>query len=91
MPEGFIKLDAMECPHHPFAGYESLLSEWADLAKQAPIHLYPHTAKSGISEELREVFGIPDKAEIALGNGSDELIQFFDYAGCQTKCACIGY
>ena len=28
LPEGFIKLDAMECPHHPFAGYESLLSEW---------------------------------------------------------------
>ena len=27
LPEGFIKLDAMECPHHPFAGYESLLSE----------------------------------------------------------------
>ncbi len=20
LPEGFIKLDAMECPHHPFAG-----------------------------------------------------------------------
>ena len=36
----------------------------------------PHTVKSGIYEELREVFGIPDKAEIALGNGSDELIQF---------------
>ena len=32
LPEGFIKLDAMECPHHPFDGYESLLSEWADLA-----------------------------------------------------------
>ena len=28
LPEGFIKLDAMECPHHPFAGYESLLSDW---------------------------------------------------------------
>ena len=90
LPEGFIKLDAMECPHHPFAGYESLLSEWADIVKEAPIHLYPHTAKSGIYEELREVFGIPGKAEIALGNGSDELIQFLTMLVAKPNACVLG-
>lgn len=90
LPEGFIKLDAMECPHHPFAGYESLLSEWADIVKEAPIHLYPHTAKSGIYEELREVFGIPGKAEIALGNGSDELIQFLTMLVAKLNACVLG-
>lgn len=90
LPEGFIKLDAMECPHHPFAGYESLLSEWADIVKEVPIHLYPHTAKSGIYEELREVFGIPDKAEIVLGNGSDELIQFLTMLVAKPNARVLG-
>ncbi|MDO4906875.1 histidinol-phosphate transaminase [Neisseria sp.] len=75
LPEGFIKLDAMESPCHPFAGDEALLNEWLCLLKKAPIHLYPNPATSGLREALREVFGIPQAAEIALGNGSDELIQ----------------
>ena len=73
LPSDFIKLDAMEVPYH-------FPNEWqTELAKQladAPVNRYPHPATSGLPELLRQTFGIPDTASIALGNGSDELIQF---------------
>ncbi|OSI11600.1 histidinol-phosphate transaminase [Neisseria zoodegmatis] len=75
LPEGFIKLDAMESPYHPFVDSDALLDEWASLIKNAPIHLYPNPATSGLQEALRNAFHIPGEAKIALGNGSDELIQ----------------
>ena len=76
LPEGFIKLDAMESPYHPFARFPELSNEWLRLIDQAPIHLYPNPAASGLQETLRKAFNIPESAAIALGNGSDELIQF---------------
>lgn len=76
LPEGFIKLDAMESPYHPFARFPELSNEWLRLIAQAPIHLYPNPAASGLQETLRKAFDIPESAAIALGNGSDELIQF---------------
>lgn len=76
LPEGFIKLDAMESPYHPFARFPELSNEWLRLIAQAPIQLYPNPAASGLQETLRKAFGIPEAAAIALGNGSDELIQF---------------
>lgn len=75
LPEGFIKLDAMESPYHPFSSDETLKQKWLELLSQAPIHLYPNPATSGLQEALRQAFNIPDAAKIALGNGSDELIQ----------------
>ncbi|MCP1659413.1 histidinol-phosphate transaminase [Neisseria perflava] len=76
LPEGFIKLDAMESPYHPFARSPELANAWKDLLAAAPIHLYPNPAASGLQEALRQAFDIPAAAQIALGNGSDELIQF---------------
>ena len=76
LPEGFIKLDAMESPYHPFARFPELSNEWLRLIAQAQIHLYPNPAASGLQETLRKAFDIPEAASIALGNGSDELIQF---------------
>ena len=76
LPEGFIKLDAMESPYHPFARFPELSNEWLRLIAQAPIQLYPNPATSGLQETLRKAFDIPEAAAIALGNGSDELIQF---------------
>lgn len=76
LPEGFIKLDAMESPYHPFARFPELSNEWLRLIAQAPIQLYPNPAASGLQETLRKAFDIPESAAIALGNGSDELIQF---------------
>ena len=75
LPEGFIKLDAMESPYHPFARFPELSNEWLRLIAQAPIQLYPNPAACGLQETLRKAFDIPEAA-IALGNGSDELIQF---------------
>ena len=76
LPEGLIKLDAMESPYHPFARFPELSNEWLRLIAQAPIQLYPNPAASGLQETLRKAFDIPEAAAIALGNGSDELIQF---------------
>ncbi|STZ76650.1 histidinol-phosphate transaminase [Bergeriella denitrificans] len=75
LPEGFTKLDAMESPYHPFEA-QALRQAWQDALAQAPVHLYPNPAASGLQEALRDAFGIPEAAHIALGNGSDELIQF---------------
>ena len=76
LPEGFIKLDAMESPYHPFARFPELSNEWLRLIAQAQIHLYPNPAASGLQETLRKAFDIPESAASALGNGSDEVIQF---------------
>ena len=76
LAEGFIKLDAMESPYHPFARFPELSNEWLRLIARAQIHLYPNPAASGLQETLRKAFDIPESAAIALGNGSDELIQF---------------
>ena len=67
LPEGFIKLDAMECPHHPSPGMNLYCQNGQIWQSRHRFICIPHTAKSGIYEELREVFGIPDKAEIAFG------------------------
>ena len=75
-PSGCIKLDAMESPYHPFAHDAELLSELAAELTQAPINLYPNPASCGLQDILRQAFDIPASADIALGNGSDELIQF---------------
>lgn len=75
LPAGFIKLDAMESPYHPFAAAD-LQAAWSAELAAAPIQLYPNPATSGLHEALRSAFDIPAEARIALGNGSDELIQF---------------
>lgn len=76
IPEGFAKLDSMESPYHPFANNDTLRRQWIEQLAAAPIHLYPNPASSGLQDILRQTFGIADNAAIALGNGSDELIQF---------------
>lgn len=73
LPPDFIKLDAMELPYQ-FP--EHLQNELAKQLAQAPINRYPNPATCGLQDNLRAQFGIPETAAIALGNGSDELIQF---------------
>lgn len=73
IPNDFIKLDAMEVPYQfPTKLQNQLASQLAT----APINRYPNPATSGLQNELRQAFNIPAHAQIALGNGSDELIQF---------------
>lgn len=73
VPADFIKLDAMEVP---YSFPEEMQTELAQQLATAPINRYPNPASSGLQAALREAFAIPEHAEIALGNGSDELIQF---------------
>lgn len=89
LPEGFIKLDAMESPYHPFARFPELSNEWLRLIAQAQIHLYPNPAASGLQETLRKAFDIPESAAIALGNGSDELIQFMTLLVAQSSATML--
>ena len=89
LPEGFIKLDAMESPYHPFARFPELSNEWLRLIAQAQIHLYPNPAASGLQETLRKAFNIPESAAIALGNGSDELIQFMTLLVAQSSATML--
>lgn len=72
IPNDFIKLDAMEIPY-PFSA--ELQAELAQQLTASPINRYPNPATCGLQDALRQAFAIPEHAQIALGNGSDELIQ----------------
>lgn len=73
IPQDFIKLDAMEVP---YTFPENLQQELMQALAQAPINRYPNPVVSGLPQALSDAFSIPENAQIALGNGSDELIQF---------------
>ncbi|UOP04719.1 histidinol-phosphate transaminase [Conchiformibius kuhniae] len=73
LPAGWLKLDAMEVP---YAFPPELQSELAAQLARADINRYPNPAASALPAALRRAFPVPDTAALALGNGSDELIQF---------------
>lgn len=73
LPPDFTKLDAMEVPYQ-FP--TDLQKQLAQQLATAPINRYPNPATSGLHDALRQAFRIPKHCQIALGNGSDELIQF---------------
>lgn len=72
VPAGCIKLDAMESPYD-FP--PQMQQELGQILSAAPIRLYPNVATDDFVPQLKKAHGIPDVAEVALGNGSDELIQ----------------
>jgi histidinol-phosphate aminotransferase len=69
---GLIKLDAME---NPYAWPDGLRSEWAELARTLDVNRYPHPQAPALKARLRAAMGVPEGAELLLGNGSDEIIQ----------------
>ena len=69
---GMVKLDAME---NPYSLPRQIREEIAQRLGGAPINRYPDPKARALKTVLREEMGIPNKAEIMLGNGSDELIQ----------------
>ena len=71
-PTGLIKLDAME---NPYVWPEDLHREWLERLKDVQVNRYPDPRASALQAVLRESLGIPEKAGLLLGNGSDELIQ----------------
>lgn len=72
LDKDMIKLDAMEVP---YLLPEQLQQALAEQLINAKINRYPNPAASGLQDALRLAFPIPSDAKIALGNGSDELIQ----------------
>lgn len=70
--EGMIKLDAME---NPFGLPDSLKRAIAQRISELNVNRYPDPAASVLQGKLRSCMGIPDKAGVILGNGSDELLQ----------------
>lgn len=73
VPDDFIKLDAMESPYQLPSELQNQLAE--QLAN-APVNRYPIAIKTDLVKQLRETLLLPENTVIALGNGSDELIQF---------------
>ena len=69
---GMVKLDAME---NPYPWPDAMLDEWLLHLRTAKINRYPDPSADRLRAALRSVGGIPEDAELMLGNGSDELIQ----------------
>ena len=73
VPHDCVKLDAMESPYDFPPDMQNALGE---RLKSAPIRLYPNIAADDFIPKLKATFNIPNTAAVAVGNGSDELIQF---------------
>lgn len=71
-PEGFIKLDAMEAP---IKFNENLKKLLLDELSAIDLSLYPNKHQHPLHDNIRSIFKVPSEAVIALGNGSDELIE----------------
>lgn len=69
---GMIKLDAME---NPYSLPSTLREEIAQLTAMAPVNRYPDASATALKTALRQALAIPEKMDILLGNGSDEIIQ----------------
>jgi histidinol-phosphate aminotransferase len=74
---GYIKLDAME---NPYTWPQEMVSEWLGRLQKVSVNRYPDPAAMVLTARLREAMGIPARADVLLGNGSDELIQMIAMA-----------
>ncbi len=74
---GYIKLDAME---NPYLVPPALRGEIAEAVAAAAINRYPDPGAASLKEKIRSVARLPQKMEVLLGNGSDELIQLLAMA-----------
>ncbi len=70
--EGLVKLDAME---NPYGWPPEMVEEWLLRLRGVPLNRYPDPAARHLQPVLRQAMGVPQGADILLGNGSDELIQ----------------
>ncbi len=71
-PGDAIKLDAME---NPYQWDAELIQKWLQTLQTAAINRYPDPTAHEVKQQLRQRMQIPDKMDVLLGNGSDELIQ----------------
>jgi len=69
---GLVKLDAME---NPYGWPPELLDAWAERVRAVALNRYPDAGARGLKAALRARLAIPQRFELLLGNGSDEIIQ----------------
>ena len=69
---GFTKLDAME---NPYDWPKDMVQDWLHVLSTASPNRYPDPGCAELKQVLRKSNGIPDAADLLLGNGSDEIIQ----------------
>jgi histidinol-phosphate aminotransferase len=86
-PSGMVKLDAMENPYPLPAAVRARIGA---LAADCAINRYPDPAASALKARLREVLSIPQRAQILLGNGSDEIIQILAMAVARPGAVILG-
>ncbi len=72
-----IKLDAMESP---FAFEGEQLSKWHEQLAEVAVNRYPDPEALALKQALRDVFSIPSRLALVLGNGSDEILQMLQLA-----------
>lgn len=74
---GFVKLDAME---NPYALPPVLAAQLGEVLAGVALNRYPEPRPAALVEKLKQVMGVPDGADVLLGNGSDELISMIAVA-----------
>ena len=74
---GMVKLDAMENPYRLPA---ELQAELGRRLAAAEINRYPDPRSPALKAILRAAFAIPERYDVLLGNGSDEIIQILAQA-----------
>jgi histidinol-phosphate aminotransferase len=74
---GLVKLDAME---NPYALPAELARALAERLAAVPINRYPVPSYARLKQRIRERLGVPEGAQVLVGNGSDELITMISVA-----------
>jgi histidinol-phosphate aminotransferase len=69
---GLIKLDAME---NPYTWPEDVKKDWLEALKDCPLNRYPDPEARQLTATIKRLNHIPDRIDVLLGNGSDEIIQ----------------
>lgn len=80
---GLIKLDAME---NPYSWPEDIKSQWLESLKDCPLNRYPDPEARQLTATIKRLNQIPDRFDVLLGNGSDEIIQLLLMALPSTAC-----
>lgn len=72
LPEGALKLDAMESPGDLPAHLRPL---WLEKINAVAMNRYPSANNAALVAKLRAAFALDARLPVIFGNGSDELIQ----------------
>jgi len=74
-PADVIKLDANESPY-PLS--DALKDRWLECMRDIDLNRYPDGPSVELVQTIRDVWQVPDRFDVLIGNGSDELIQIVE-------------